>query len=154
MNNFGAATMPAMLILACLLILTAGCGGGQATVTNVETHAVTVNGNTNTSANQRSTSVGSGPVMPNIDESAARTITEIAIASYERDWGDGSGVRAVWGPNISSGWALIGVENNSGAAGKDVLLQQENNTWAVKDIGHALSTKWQDQTPPDLWPSL
>ena len=91
--------------------------------------------------------------MPNVDESAVQPVTDSALAAFGQQWGDGSGVRVVWGPNIISGWALIGVENNSGQAGKDVLLHQEDGVWIVKDIGHALVVNWKSQTPPGLWPT-
>ena len=54
--------------------------------------------------------------MPNVDESAVPAVTNAALAAFERDYGDGSGASVVWGPNVISDWALIGVENNSGAA--------------------------------------
>ncbi len=157
MSNFAAATIPATFILAILIVAT-GCGGSvtnTSMVSTMEPRAETPGEIANNAVitSPRTNPVDSGPVMPNIDEFSAQTVTEIALAAYGRDWGDGSGVRAVWGPNITSGWALIGIENNSGNAGKDVLLQQENGTWVVRDVGHALSAKWQSQAPPDLWPS-
>ncbi|MFA5809505.1 MAG: hypothetical protein WC935_04095 [Thermoleophilia bacterium] len=100
------------------------------------------------------TATDSGPVMPNVDESQIAAVEAAASAAFSRDWGDGTGVHIVWGPNIISDWALIGVENVSGLAGKDVLLCQEGGVWQVKDMGHALALKWHDQTPPGLWPSV
>ncbi len=135
------------------VVLFSGCGGGTATVIRTETHEVTVAPAPRTATGASTSGAGTGPVMPNVDETAAAVVTDVALKAYEAQWGDGSGVHAVWGPNIVSGWALIGVENLSGAAGKDVLLHEENGTWKVKDIGHALSVTWGDQTPPSLWPT-
>jgi hypothetical protein len=144
--------LSAGIVLALVLpgAFNAGCGGA-ASVTNVETREATV---IRTVTSAQSPTVDNGPVMPNIDAAAAQLVTDIALQAYEREWGDGSGVRAVWGPNIVSEWALIGVENSSGAAGKDVLLHLENSAWRVKDMGHALSAQWENQTPPGLWPSM
>lgn len=142
------------IFILALFLLTgsiAGCGGDSAPVSGTETHQATV---TRASTVQQSTVTDSGPVMPNVDETAVPAVTDAALSAFERDYGDGSGVSVVWGPNVISGWALIGVENNSGAAGKDVLLAQENGIWMVKDVGHALSVNWQDKTPPGLWPSM
>ena len=133
----------------CFMVSMIGCGGDTLTAGSTETRVATV---TRTASDQTSTAGDSVPVMPNVDESAVQVVTDSALAAYNRDWGDGSGVHVVWGPNIVSGWALIGVENNSGAAGKDVLLRQENGAWQVKDSGHGLSMKWEDQTPPGFWP--
>ena len=135
----------------CLLILAAGCGGNAETpaATSIETHETTITRTVTSST----TPTDEGPIMPNVDESQVRGVTDVALAAYDRDWGDGSGVYVVWGPNIVSGWALIGVGNKSGAAGKDVLLHQESGSWQVKDIGHGLSVKWEEQTPPGFWPT-
>jgi len=145
-----------LLLVAIMVMLTfygliiGGCDDAV-TVTTVETLETTV---LRTTSATQSTRSDNGPIMPNVDESEAQAVTDVALRAFERDWGDGSGVRAVWGPNIISGWALIGVENTSGAAGKDVLLHQENGGWQVMDMGHALSAQWENQTPPGLWPSL
>lgn len=135
--------------------MVSGCGGTD-TVSVTETRASTIEQPATPTATRSvaDSSVDSGPIMPNVDESQVEPLTMEAITAYQREWGDGSGVNVVWGPNIISGWALIGLENESGAAGKDVLLAQENGVWKVKDIGHALSEQWKDQTPPGLWPSM
>jgi len=148
MRIFGTMFLPA---LALAIGLFTGCGGDSVNVTGTETHKTVA---TRTSAGRQSTAVDSGPIMPNVDESAVQVVTEAALAAFKHDFGDGSGARVVWGPNVISGWALIGVENNSGAAGKDVLLTQENGVWVVKDVGHALSVNWEDKTPLGLWPSM
>lgn len=148
MRISGTIFLLALFLLAGSL---AGCGGDSVTVTSTETDQATA---TRASTVRQSTVTDSGPIMPNVDESAVPAVTDAALAAFERDYGDGSGASVVWGPNVISGWALIGVENNSGAAGKDVLLSQENGVWTVKDIGHALSVNWQDKTPPELWPSM
>lgn len=146
--------IPGTIFLLTLFLLAgslAGCGGDSVTVTSTEIDQATA---TRASTVRQSTVTDSGPIMPNVDESAVPAVTDAALAAFERDYGDGSGASVVWGPNVITGWALIGVENNSGAAGKDVLLSQENGVWTVKDIGHALSVNWQDKTPPGLWPSM
>ncbi|MFA5801983.1 MAG: hypothetical protein WC911_05830 [Thermoleophilia bacterium] len=99
------------------------------------------------------TATVSGPIMPNVDETQIAAVEAAASAAFNRDWGDGTGVHFVWGPNIISDWALVGVENESGLAGKDVLLHQESGVWQVKDMGHDLVSNWEGQTPPGLWPS-
>lgn len=137
-----------------------GCGGNDS-VTVTETRIATITQTTASTAARDAGSSGgtdgtgnSGPIMPNVDESQVEPVTMAATAAYEAEWGDGSGVNVVWGPNIISGWALIGMGNNSGAAGKDVLLAQENGVWQVKDMGHALSVQWDVQTPAGLWPTM
>lgn len=141
--------------VAGILAAANGCGGAE-TATVTETREATIARTVTTSPTRSvgSSTTDSGPIMPNVDESQVEPVTMAAMTAYEREWGDGSGVTAVWGPNIISGWALIGLENESGAAGKDVLLAQENGVWQVKDLGHALSVKWEGQTPPELWPSM
>lgn len=127
-----------------------GCGDEAGTATTTQTVKTTLTGN-----NPRvDTATDSGPVMPNVDETQIAAVETAASAAFSKDWGDGTGVHIVWGPNIISDWALIGMENVSGLAGKDVLLRQEGGVWQVKDIGHALALKWEEQTPPGLWPSV
>ncbi|MHB0866037.1 MAG: hypothetical protein ACYCXL_01890 [Thermoleophilia bacterium] len=92
------------------------------------------------------------PVMPNVDPAAAVAAETAAISAYEARWGDGSGAAAVWGPNIVDGWALIGVENYSGTAAMDVLLQREGSVWVVRDMGGDLAGQWQARSPAGLWP--
>ncbi|MHB9111589.1 MAG: hypothetical protein ACYC4D_03025 [Thermoleophilia bacterium] len=138
-----------------ILAAVIGCGGTD-TATVTETREATI---ARTAASTPTRSVDSstgdsGAIMPNVDEAQVEAVAMAATAAFDREWGDGSGVNVVWGPNIISGWALIGLENISGAAGKDVLLAQENGVWQVKDMGHAMSLKWEGQTPPGLWPSM
>lgn len=92
------------------------------------------------------------PVMPNVDPAAAAAAEAAAVTAYEARWGDGSGAAAVWGPNIVSGWALMGIENYSGTVAMDVLLQQEGSAWVVRDMGQDLAGQWQGRTPDSLWP--
>ncbi|MBI5870782.1 MAG: hypothetical protein HZB44_07485 [Actinobacteria bacterium] len=135
-----------------------GCGGTDG-VTVTETRTATIAQTTtsaparNAGSNGSGNTVAGGPVMPNVDESQVEAVAMAATAAFDREWGDGSGVNVVWGPNINSGWALIGLENNSGAAAKDALLFQENGAWTVKGIGNALAADWRDRTPPELWPT-
>ncbi len=138
--------------LLAATVLVSGCGGGTVAVVSTETNAATV-APVPTVCLTPGAVDGAGPVMPNVDEAAAVVVTDTALKAYEAQWGDGGGVHAVWGPNIVSGWALIGVENLSGAAGKDVLLHEENGVWRVKDVGHGLVAAWGDQTPASLWPT-
>lgn len=136
-----------------------GCGGTDGvTVTEIRTATIAQTTASaparNAGSNSGGNTVAGGPVMPNVDESQVEAVAMAATAAFDREWGDGSGVNVVWGPNIISGWALIGLENNSGASGKDVLLAQENGVWQVKDMGHALSAQWDGQTPSGLWPTM
>lgn len=148
---FKRTNLSALLAAA---ILVSGCGGATVTVPGTETKTVTAaSGPADTISVPAAPGAGSVPFMPNVDEAAAVAVTGLALKTYEGQWGDGSGVHAVWGPNIDSGWALIGVENISGAAGKDVLLHEESGVWQVKDIGHGLVAAWGDQTPASLWPN-
>lgn len=137
-----------LILLMALTGLACGDETGNVGTTQTVITASTVN-------NPRvDTATDSGPVMPNVDESQIAAVESAASAAFSRDWGDGTGVHIVWGPNIISDWALVGVENESGLAGKDVLLRQEGGVWQVKDMGHAMALKWEDQTPPGLWPSV
>ncbi len=141
--------------LACLAMLQfSSCGDGGAG--NGQAPAGDTGGAdlARTAITQSITQSGSGPVMPNVDETEVQAVSDSALAAYEKQWGDGSGAFVVWGPNIVSGWALMGVENDSGAAAKDVLLHQENGAWQVKDMGKGLAAKWEGQTPPGFWPTV
>lgn len=156
MKNFCNKVIAAISV-AVMIAVIAGCGNSAETVTVTETRSETITG-TLYAPQTRSVGEGTvgdtGPIMPNVDETQVETVTQAAITAFEREWGDGSGVNVVWGPNIISGWALAGLENNSGVSGKDVLLAQENGAWIVKDMGHVLSVKWESQTPSQLWPSM
>lgn len=147
----------AALWVAGLVIAVSGCGTDTDTVTGTQTGDNTI-AKTATAPSTvsviGSNSVDSGPIMPNVDESQMESVTLAAVAAYEREWGDGSGVNVVWGPNIISGWALLGLENQSGAAEKDVLLAQDNGVWQVRDMGNSLAERWENQTPPGLLPSM
>lgn len=92
--------------------------------------------------------------MPLVDESFVPHITEAATAAFEKDYGDGSGVYVVWGPNIVGDWALMGLQNESGSNTNQTLLHLElSGEWKVMGIGSSLAAAWQPQTPPELWPS-
>lgn len=146
--------MAALWVTGSIVAIT-GCGGAADTVTITETREATIARTAPAARSVSGSTAGdSGPIMPNVDESQVEAVALAATAAFDREWGDGSGVNVVWGPNIISGWALIGLENISGAAGKDVLLAQENGTWQVKDMGHALSVQWEGQTPQGLWPTM
>lgn len=147
----------AALLVAGLVVAISGCGSDADTGAGTQTIETTITKTApapSTNSVSGSNAVDDGPIMPNVDETQVESVTLAAVSAYERDWGDGSGVDVVWGPNIISGWALIGIENNSGGAGKDVLLVQENGIWQVRDMGQALSAKWEGQTPDALWPSM
>lgn len=149
-----------LLIAALALAVLPGCGGS-------DTAGVTATGPATVSSPAQTTAAepaptqnaapgddGGGlvPVMPNLSETDVSDVTSAASYAYNKAWGDGSGVDVVWGPNIVSGWAIIGMENISGAAGKDVLLQKEGGAWVVRDMGNSLAAKWSDRTPAGLWP--
>lgn len=155
MNLSWKNSLAALSVVAGMAMIP-GCGDGSDTAQVTETGEATI-ARTITAPPSGSGSGGtagdSGPIMPNVDETQIEAVTRSATAAFEQEWGDGSGVNVVWGPNILSGWALIGLENYSGAAGKDVLLAQENGVWQVKDMGHALSVKWEGLTPPGFWPT-
>ena len=144
------------VFLAAFLLLTIPALAGFSCGDEVLTIAPTTTGKTAPTVKKPATDTvsDSGPVMPNVDETQIAAVEAAASMAYNQDWGDGSGIRIVWGPNIIDDWALIGVENESGAAGKDVLVHREGGAWQVKDIGHALALNWQEQTPPGLWPSV
>jgi len=162
----------AAVCAAVIIAMIAGCGSSPEVVTMTRTRDATTGGsltaapaangsggsssgnNAGAYGSDSGSAPGSVPIMPNVDETQLDAVTLAATSAYEGAWGDGSGVNVVWGPNIISGWALTGIENNSGAAGKDVLLALENGVWIVKDMGHALSEKWKSQTPAALWPSI
>lgn len=78
-----------------------GTDGGTVTETRIATISQTT---ASTPAREIGDSAGSsGPIMPNVDESQVEPVTLAATAAYEGEWGDGSGVNVVWGPNIISG---------------------------------------------------
>lgn len=142
--------MGAAVAALLLAVAAAGCGGGASTVTSVETHEVTVTQTVTTAVGNYT---GTGSVMPNLNAAEVGAVEKIAADAYRQQWGDGSGVTFTWGPNIVGDWALVGLENVSGTAGKDVLLHKENGAWQVKDVGHGLITTWGNQTPAELWPN-
>lgn len=126
------------------------CGGGESQVTGVVTRSQTpAMSITKTQSDYETLTT---PVMPNVDPAAAAAAEAAAVTAYEARWGDGSGAAAVWGPNIVSGWALMGIENYSGTASMDVLLQQEGSAWVVRDMGEDLAGQWQGRAPAGLWP--
>lgn len=92
------------------------------------------------------------PVMPNIDPADAVAVTEAAQRSFNDQQGDGSGVNVVWGPNIVDGWAIMGIENESGLSPVEALLHKENGVWVVKEMGSNLASRWRAETPAGLWP--
>src|SRR5665811_1447287 len=136
-----------------LIIAMNGCGADADIETGTQTNETTIAKTVAAPSTViGSNSVDSGPIMPNVDETQVEPVTLAAVAAFEREWGDGSGVNVVWGPNIISGWALLGLENQSGAAEKDVLLAQDNGVWQVRDMGNSLAERWENQTPPGLLP--
>lgn len=153
-----------MVLAALALAALPGCSGSDsgdvtatasATVQNTAQTAsalTSASDNSTGAANGNSADAGMVPVMPNLSEADVSEVTTAASYAYNNAWGDGSGVDVVWGPNIVSGWAIIGMENISGAAGKDVLLQKEGGAWAVREMGNGLAGKWKDKSPAGLWP--
>ncbi|MEK6536126.1 MAG: hypothetical protein AABZ63_01420, partial [Actinomycetota bacterium] len=74
-----------MLALFLLVGSLAGCGGDSVIETGTETHQATT---TRASTVRQSTVTDSGPIMPNVDESAVPAVTNAALAAFERDYGD------------------------------------------------------------------
>ncbi|MFA6001192.1 MAG: hypothetical protein WC828_03650 [Thermoleophilia bacterium] len=140
----------AIFLVLLIAVTASGCGDEAGSTTTTPTLKTT----TTSDSPSVNTVTDSGPVMPNVDETQVAAVEAAASAAFSREWGDGTGVHIVWGPNIISDWALIGMENESGLAGKDVLLRQEGGVWQVKDTGHALALKWESQTPAGLWPTV
>lgn len=152
-----------MLLAALALAVLPGCSGSDsgavtaavsATVQNTAQTVATVSSASDNGAgatNGNAADAGEVPVMPNLSEADVSDVTTAASYAYNNAWGDGSGVDIVWGPNIVSGWAIIGMENISGAAGKDVLLQKEGGAWVVRDMGNGLMERWKGKTPAELW---
>ncbi|MEK7816952.1 MAG: hypothetical protein AAB281_01720 [Actinomycetota bacterium] len=154
-----------MVLAALALAALPGCSGSDSGAVTATASATIPNATK--AAEATTTASGSGdagtpdsnaadaglvPVMPNLSEADVSEVTAAATSAYNKAWGDGSGVDVVWGPNIVSGWAIIGMENISGAAGKDVLLQKEGGAWVVRDMGNGLAAQWNDRTPAGLWP--
>lgn len=149
-----------LLFIVMALVMTA-CGSGGVATTGEAAPGTTVTGGAAVEAAAgtptdaaSTTGAGAVPVMPNLSEADVEAVTAAAAAAYEKSFGDGSGAEVVWGPNIIYDWALIGMENFSGQAGKDVLLYREGGQWVVKDMGQDLSAKWNEKTPAGLWPSM
>lgn len=160
-HRLASGSAAVLLFIVMALVMTA-CGSGGVATTGEAAPGMTVTGGaaidaaagTPTDAAASTTSAGAVPVMPNLSEADVEAVTAAAAAAYEKSFGDGSGAEVVWGPNIISDWALIGMENFSGQAGKDVLLYREGGQWVVRDMGQGLAAKWNEKTPAGLWPSM
>lgn len=159
-QRLASGSAAVLLFFVMALVMTA-CGSGGVTTTGEAAPGMTVTGGAAVEAAAgaptdaaSTTSAGAVPVMPNLSEADVEAVTAAATAAYEKSFGDGSGAEVVWGPNIISDWALIGMENFSGQAGKDVLLYREGGQWVVKDMGQGLAAKWNEKTPAGLWPSM
>lgn len=159
-HRLASGSAAVLLFIVMALVMTA-CGSGGVATTGEAAPGMTVTGRAAVEAAAgaptdaaSTTSAGAVPVMPNLSEADVEAVTAAAAAAYEKSFGDGSGAEVVWGPNIISDWALIGMENFSGQAGKDVLLYREGGQWVVKDMGQGLAAKWNEKTPAGLWPSM
>lgn len=148
----GSRRIFAGIFFLLTVILTAGCAQ-QAAVTETAPVGPLV-ATTETGPGDGTSTCACSSGMPLVDETFVPQITDAATAAFEKEHGDGSGVYVVWGPNVVGDWAMMELQNESGAnANKALLYLEPGGQWQVMDIGADLAPEWQSQTPPELWPS-